>query len=510
MKIEVRNALQKKCDKLINAYHYSVNTADHEAKRKQKRSGKPTEMKVKKPFYWSIDPKFNPFKMRIKKKLDLLSHTLSIKIMEKTYRPEPAIQVFIPKENYAKRELAIFQVPDSAISKLTCDQLMRQNITKLSRHAYAYRPDIGALNAIDSIFSSWKTKDSVYTAEYDFKNYFDSISHDYILKILANAKFECSPEQMHIIKAFLESEYASPENYAKKITEKRRKGVPQGLALSSFLANIACWELDKELEEMEIKFCRYADDILVWDEDIEKVKRASEVIKQHANRMSVEINYQKSEGIKKIAKLPTFDPQTKTSVDYLGHRIYLEKISLKDRNIQKIKDRIGSIISENLLQLPLHGVFHSKRLEGLDWDYVSTLYQIRNYLTGSHNIEQLYRSSKELKSQSEFKGVMNFFKLVNDYDLLSNLDGWLIYSLNQALRKRQKLWAVQTGRSLPGPSTDWIEKITDLSILLSPNGKIYDLRVPSFHLINKVQQKVTDKTNNHRFSSKMEEYAYPS
>jgi hypothetical protein len=100
-------------------------------------------------------------------------------------------------------------------------------------------------------------------------------------------------------------------------------------------------------------------------------------------------------------------------------------------------------------------------------------------------------------SHLEFKGLLRFFRLINDFNLLSKLDEWRIYYLKLVLRKHQKLWINKKACTLPRPSVDWIDKITDLTFWKREIGKRCDLRIPSFYLINKIQQKET--TNLKRF-----------
>jgi len=84
---------------------------------------------------------------------------------------------------------------------------------------------------------------------------------------------------------------------------------------------------------------------------------------------------------------------------------------------------------------------------------------------------------------------MSYYPLVDNEDQLRKLDGWLIYSLQQALRLRQKIWIAQTGISLPGPSSGWIENIVSIKKWKNPlGGKTFDLRIPSFLQINRAMQ----------------------
>jgi hypothetical protein len=62
----------------------------------------------------------------------------------------------------------------------------------------------------------------------------------------------------------------------------------------------------------------------------------------------------------------------------------------------------------------------------------------------------------------------------------------MIHTLQQALKKRQRLWKENQNVTLPGPKPDWINNITNIKQWVNPDDeKKYDLRIPSFLQINK-------------------------
>ena len=116
---------------------------------------------------------------------------------------------------------------------------------------------------------------------------------------------------------------------------------------------------------------------------------------------------------------------------------------------------------------------------------MTALGQIRRYLYGGLNDQKLRRFRLGIITKLNFRGIMSYYPLVNDEAQLRNLDGWLIYCLQQSLRKREKIWLANGSNLLPGPSIDWIENIARLKSWKHPiNGELYDLRVPSFFQIS--------------------------
>jgi retron-type reverse transcriptase len=75
--------------------------------------------------------------------------------------------------------------------------------------------------------------------------YFDTISHDYILNVLRS--FKLSNREFDLVQRFLKNPRADGvANYTASTFEDPQRGIPQGTSISLFLANVACYELDRE------------------------------------------------------------------------------------------------------------------------------------------------------------------------------------------------------------------------------------------------------------------------
>ena len=82
-----------------------------------------------------------------------------------------------PKADGQERIGSVFQVTDSAISRMIYKSILSRSARRLSPFCYAYREDIGVHDAILNISNSMKGRDRIYVAEYDFRDFFGSISH---------------------------------------------------------------------------------------------------------------------------------------------------------------------------------------------------------------------------------------------------------------------------------------------------------------------------------------------
>jgi hypothetical protein len=357
----------------------------------------------------------------------------------------------------------------------------KKNVNRFSAYAYAYRGDRNAHDAILRIAYDWRARNRVYVAEFDFSKFFDRIEHRYLWDVLDNRGFLFTELEKHVLDAFLNSNSSEISAYKPDSGIQRKKGIPQGTSVSLFLANVACWELDQEMERIGVHFARYADDTLVWSNSYEQVIRAYDAIEYFSKLMGVPINFDKSEGITIISERKSEELKSKPKVVFLGYEVSLKHVSICPKNERTIKEKISSIIYENLLQPIKQNIYNLSRLNMLDWDYVVILYQIRRYLYGGLDDTKLRRFKLGIIPHLRFRGVMSYYPLVDDDGQLRKLDGWLIHSLKQALRLRQKIWITQKGIALPGPSVDWIDNIVSIKKWTSPlNGKVYDLRIPSF------------------------------
>lgn len=488
MRHEFRSSLEEECNKHVRRYFDYLYELDDRANRKSKRLGASKEKDVKTPQYWSLDIRFNPFKVRLPRKLDSYSFTITKAIRERRYKPATAVVRSIEKEGGGFRQINVFQLPDAALSRLIYKSLLRKNLSRFSSYAYAYREERSAHDAVYGMFSEWKFVDRVYVAEFDFTKFFDNISHTHIWRVLDKYDFLVTDDERFIIQTFLSSKAAAIDKYSPVGGHSREKGIPQGTSISLFLANVACWELDHALERLGVGFCRYADDTVIWSESYSKTVKAYEIIKEYGDRMEVPINVEKSGGISLLTKQKHAEISFKSSVDYLGYSISLSSLSFNAKSVKEIKQKLSYLAYQNLLQPLKQGIFNGSRLSGIDWDYLVALSQIRRYLYGGLTDRALRLYLRGQIQHLNFRGLMSYYPLVNDSKQISMLDGWLVYMLKQCLIRREQLWRDNHGLTLPGPRPDWIENLTALKTWTDPASVSYDLRVPSFALINKAMQ----------------------
>jgi RNA-directed DNA polymerase len=485
----LKQSILDECNKLIDRHYDYLFELEENTERKKRRLGHAVAKNVMYPRYWDVHDGFNPFKVRSARCFSTYAYTLSKKLRTLTYTPHTSIIHSIPKDSGDNRDLNIFQIPDATISRLVYKSLLSKNVNLFSAYTYAYRDDRDAHDAILKIGSDWQRRDRVYVAEFDFSKFFDRITHEYLWDVLRTHGFLYTEMEEYVLNAFLTSKYAPTTIYTPNSGEQRKIGIPQGTSVSLFLANLACWELDQEMERIGVHFARYADDTLVWSNSYDQVIRAYDAISHFSKLMGVPINFDKSEGITLISERADEEFKAKSKVTFLGYDVSLKQVSISAKSVPRIKQRISYLIYENLLQPLRQGVYNPARLGLIDWDYVTALGQIRRYLYGGLNDTKLRRFRLGIITNLRFRGLMSYYPLVNDEQQLKDLDGWLIHTLKQALRLRQKLWRSKAGIDLPGPSSNWVEELAHIKKWMDPASKeVFDFRVPSFLQINRTMK----------------------
>ncbi|HMW47678.1 MAG TPA: reverse transcriptase domain-containing protein, partial [Cellvibrionaceae bacterium] len=379
---------------------------------------------VKVPEYWSIDLKFNPFYVR--RNATAIAKSIAKKITTNSYTPYAPHIKSIPKTGGGQRELTVYQIPDAAVSSYFYARLLAKNKHRFSSFSYAYRNDRNVHFAIQDIAVDLGENSRTFIAEFDFSDFFGSIDHTFLFSQFDKNGFLISQEEEMIIKAFLAS---------------RDRGIPQGTSLSLFLANLVCWKLDKSLEKAGLKFARYADDTVIWSPQYAAICESFNIVDSFSREVKVSINIKKSDGISLLAKDGlAAEIGSKSSFNFLGYAIGVDRISVRDKTIQRIKKQVSYLLYRNLVQ-PLK----SKPLRGLiipannrDKALLTTMMQIRRYLYGGLLHREMSAYIKGRRKTLYFKGVMSFYPLLNDVNQLRELDGWLISAIDRCIQARSR------------------------------------------------------------------------
>lgn len=420
--------IRKEAEKLAarhNGYH---NYTYQEHERRKKRFNQTTPKSINEPECWDLDRKFNPY--YVLKHYKQIGRSIKKKILDGTYTPNTPFVRTKETGNGKRRTLTIYQIPDAAVSNYLYYKLLSKNKHRFSQYAYAYRDDKNVHYAIQDIALDLKNCDRVFLAEYDFSDFFGSISHDYLFSQMDKNGFVITQKERVLIKRFL------PTNGV---------GIKLGTSISLFLANLVCWQLDKNLELEGLRFARYADDTIIWSNDYNKICTAHRIISDFSELSKVNVNKAKSSGI----SLLTCDSscselaKTKNAIEFLGYQISTEKTSIKEKSCNRIKSKISYILYQNLIQPLKDGLGNANKasLPNEDYDPALTvaISQIRRYLYGDLTDDKIIKYLNNTYKKLDFKGLMCFYPLVNDEEQLKALDGWLSHTILTFLKRRNEI-----------------------------------------------------------------------
>lgn len=480
----VEQAIRAEAEKLIRRHEIYATNVAREAKRRQDRSGIPQTTNIQRPAYWQVAAGFNPYYVRRHAKA--IGRSIERALAAGTYQPRAAFKYDVPKPDGSMREVSVFQVADSALSNLTFRRLMAKNARHFSASAYAYREDLSLHDAILHIGSELQSRNRLYLAEFDFSKFFKSVSHQHVLKMLEDRRFFVTARERYIIQQFLRVPALGAHEYIGPHGERDR-GFPEGTSISLFLANLAAFPLDRRLEHLGVGFARYADDTLIWSESYSEIGRAANSLEETATEMEVDLNFLKSKGITLFAP-PDMPAEftAQNSVEFLGYSISKRCLSIRASSVRRIKKHISFLIYKNLLQEPNRGHFPSHIMLGqMDEDYPVLIYQLRRYLYGDLTEAAVRRFLYRQTPNLQFKGLMSFYPIVDDEELLKELDGWMLSSTLRAIKLRGQLWANYYPGALPIPHGKTRAQL--LQLKLNPNpSHLLDLRFPSFLRISKL------------------------
>mgnify|MGYP000094002439 CR=1 FL=1 len=478
MDLEARLAriIREEAEKLIARFHEYHNRVHNETERNVRRLGDSAPKKqIHTPDYWSHDKKFNPF--YVKKKYKSIARSIARRIENRTYSPNDPYIKSVPKSDGGIRKVSIYQIPDAAISKLFFNRLLEKNKHRFSSFSYAYRNDRNVHFAIQDVSVDLLRNERTFIAEFDFSDFFGSISHDFLRAQFSENGFFISPEEKFIINSFL---------------KKRKVGIPQGTSISLFLANLTCWKFDQDLEREGVKFSRYADDTIVWSPDYPKICNSFGLINDFSKSAGVKINPTKSDGISLLTKdgLPS-EIVSKTSMDFLGYSLSVDRVSIKDKSVKRIQKQISYILYRNLIQPLKQKSLAGQEIPANDRDtnFLSAMMEIRRYMYGGLSKKQMKDYLAGRTRRIYFKGVMSFYPLVDDVAQLTMLDGWLLSVIHRALGLRVSLLSghgYSRWHSFPfNVSREELLKRCAKEVI---RGKTL-LEIPSFLLIQKALKK---------------------
>jgi group II intron reverse transcriptase/maturase len=257
----------------------------------------------------------------------LKAHWLEMRVVLESgkYQPSPVRRVEIPKPDGGVRQLGIPTVIDRLIQQAIAQVLTPMFEEVFSPHSYGFRPGRSAHQAVEQS-QEYIRQGYDWVVDIDLEKFFDRVNHDMLMARVARVVKD--KRVLKLIRAYLESGVM-----VNGVVMETEEGTPQGGPLSPLLSNIMLTDLDRELEEREHKFVRYADDCNIYVKTERAGERVLKSVKQYLEKkLKLKVNPKKS----KVERA--------TRAKFLGFSFWKRKGEVFIRLANRTKERFAEKI----------------------------------------------------------------------------------------------------------------------------------------------------------------------
>lgn len=272
-----------------------------------------------------------------------------------SYHPSAVREVEIPKKDGRKRKLGIPTLRDRIAQGVVKGYMEKKIDQRFDENSYGYRPLKSSQEAIEQVRKNCLEND--WVIDMDIENFFNEIDHELVMKAV-EGMIEEKWVRMYV-RRWLEMKI---ENSKGEEEERGGKGTPQGGVISPLLANIFLhYALDKwiEKQDREVKFVRYADDVIIHCQSKEKAEELAQRIRERMREVKLKLNEKKTQ-IVYCKDYRRKGKHEKVQFEFLGYSYqprkskskYREKTSytvytaeISSSNQEKIKERIKTLIN---------------------------------------------------------------------------------------------------------------------------------------------------------------------
>lgn len=199
-------------------------------------------------------------------------HRLSLNIKNGTYKPRKIERIFLPKKSGLQRPITLLNIEDQivlqGIANIYARKLFQRRVAVESKVVCSNR--LNRDKKLKFFLKPWQKNYNLfqrrkrkifnngnhYVAEFDLASFYDTISHDQLIKVFAPRRG--NPSFCNRVKSYIKE----------WTTHKISHGISQGLIASDFLAECFMLPMDEIMVKIkDFHYLRYVDDILIFGKD---------------------------------------------------------------------------------------------------------------------------------------------------------------------------------------------------------------------------------------------------
>ena len=264
-------------------------------------------------------------------KLEQELEKLQNELRAKTYQPGryKTFEIVEPK----RRMISAAPYRDRVVHHALCAVIMPIFERTFISDSYANRQGYGTHRALRK-FTQF-ARSSQYVLQCDIKKFFPSIDHE-ILKVQIRRKIKCK-DTLWLIETIIDSsnpqetviDYFPKDDLVSPVM--RRKGLPIGNLTSQWMGNIMMNPFDHFVkEQLKVsKYLRYVDDFALFSDDPFLLQNALWKIEDYLATLRLKLHPMKTQLC-----------ETKQGVNFVGFRVFPDKIRVRSENLKRARRRL--------------------------------------------------------------------------------------------------------------------------------------------------------------------------